>query len=164
MWLAICAYIAACSGNTSQEAQQSDANQAATDEPEASASPAVSAELARKMEIGEKVYGQYCIACHQADGKGVNGAFPPLIQNEWIEGEELVLVSMVINGIQGPIVVNGEEYNNVMPAHGFLSDEEIASVLTYVRKSFGNDAGEIMVEDVLDIRNRLKEEGSADSL
>lgn len=124
--------------------------------PEAEAKPetseAMSAEMTALMEQGKTVYSQYCLACHQGDGKGVPGAFPPLTQTEWTEGEESQLISVILNGMQGPIEVNGESYNNVMPQHAFLSDEDIAAVLTYVRQSFGNDASEITPAAVAEVR------------
>ena len=133
------------SGGQQEEAQQT----SSVAEPETAEVPA---ELTQAIEQGKTVYGQYCVACHQADGKGVAGAFPPLIKTEWVEGEKEKLITLVLNGMQGPITVNGEEYNNVMPPHGFLSDEDIAATLTYVRQAFGNDASEITTAEVTEVR------------
>ena len=131
----------ACSGGTQTE-------QASETPQEQEAEPAkMSEEETKLMTAGVKVYGQYCVACHQADGKGVPGAFPPLVQTEWVTGDNTRLISVVLNGLQGEITVNGETYNNVMTPHNFLSDEEVAGVLTYVRQSFGNDSETISVEE-----------------
>ncbi len=135
--------LAACSSSGGQENTES----AATTEPETT--PAVPTQA---LEKGKTIYNQYCLACHQGDGNGVAGAFPPLTQTKWVAGDKATLVSVILNGMQGEIVVKGETYNNAMPAHGFLSDEEIGAVLTYVRQSFGNDYSEITTEEVAEVR------------
>ena len=104
------------------------------------------------MVSGSDIYSKYCVTCHQADGMGVQGAFPPLAENEWSEGDEGRLIRLVINGMQGPIEVSGSEYNNVMTPHGFLTDDQIANVLTYVRTSFGNDADPVSADQVTRVR------------
>ena len=142
----------ACSGGT-----QSEQASEATTEPEPEK---MSEEEAQLMATGNKVYGQYCVACHQTDGKGVPGAFPTLVQTEWVNGDNTRLISVVLNGLQGEITVNGETYNGVMTPHGFLSDEEVAGVLTYVRQSFGNDSELISVEEVAEVRASGTEEGA----
>jgi len=147
-------YLVACSGGsesgsaTESESAQSTDNAPATEESTAST---VSSE---KMEVGQKVYSQYCIACHQKDGSGVPGAFPPLQETEWVNGETDTLISIVLNGLQGEITVKGETYNSAMTPHNFLSDDEVAAVLTYVRQSFGNNSSEVNAEQVAEIRNK----------
>ena len=143
----------ACSGGES--GSQEGGSASAEDVDQSPAPPeevTMTAELTQKMEAGKTVYNSYCIACHQQDGSGVPGAFPPLKETEWVNGDTETLISIVLNGLQGPIEVNGEQYNNVMTPHNFLSDDEIASVLTYVRKSFGNNSGEINAEEVASLR------------
>lgn len=134
--------LAACSSSSEKET-------ATTDKTEPESTPVVQTQ---SLEKGKTIYSQYCLACHQGDGNGVSGAFPPLTQTKWVAGDKETLISVVLNGLQGPITVKGEEYNNAMAAHGFLSDEEIAAVLTYVRKSFGNDYEEITTEEVAEVR------------
>ena len=133
----------ACSSPGNQEETAS----TTTSEPETT--PAVQTQA---LEKGKTIYNQYCLACHQGDGNGVAGAFPPLTQTEWVAGDKATLIPVILNGMQGEITVKGEVYNNAMPAHGFLSDEEIGAVLTYVRQSFGNDYSEITAEDVAEVR------------
>lgn len=144
------------SGSNSQEkeAQNNEVQTNKTQNKEEAASP--SPELTQKLETGKGVYNQSCLACHQADGAGVAGAFPPLKNSDWVAGDKNRLISVVINGLEGPIEVNGQQYNSVMPSQGFLSDEQIAAVLTYVRKSFGNDAEEITVEEVKAVRDEAQ--------
>lgn len=103
---------------------------------------------------GKKVYDSVCLACHMADGSGVPGMHPPLIQTEWVNGDKERLIEITLNGMSGKIEVNGETYNSVMPPHSHLSDKQIADVLTYIRQSFGNNASEITIDEVQKVRNR----------
>ena len=86
---------------------------------------------------GKKVYSN-CIACHQADGKGLPGQFPPLVGSEWVDGGTKRLGAILLHGINGPLKVGGQSYNQLMPAWNTLNDEKIAQVLTYVRRNFGS--------------------------
>lgn len=89
---------------------------------------------------GLAVYSRTCIACHGPDGKGVPGAFPPLDGADWLTGDPTIPARIVLGGLQGPIEVKGQKYQNIMPPHTDLKDGEIADVLTYVRQTWGNDA------------------------
>ncbi|WP_421809127.1 PQQ-dependent sugar dehydrogenase [Flagellimonas sp.] len=92
------------------------------------------------LHSGRILYNTYCAACHQGDGKGDNNRFPPLRDSEWVMGDEHKLIDVVLNGIQGRIEVNGKSYDGLMPANSHLDDHAIASILTYVRKAFGNES------------------------
>lgn len=100
------------------------------------------------MLNGKKVYDMYCQACHQADGNGVPRLNPPLAGTVYVTGSKTRLIDIVLNGLTDPIEINGEEYNNPMAAHSFLTDQQIADVLTYIRNSFGNKAGVITSAEV----------------
>lgn len=119
-----------------------------------SADPAV-----RQARLGQQVYGAYCSTCHQASGQGLPGAFPPLTGTDWVLGDEGRLIRLVLNGMRGPVEVNGEVYDNVMTAHNFLTDDQIAAVLTYVRTSFGNDAPPVAPETVQAVRAANERDG-----
>ena len=100
-----------------------------------------------------QVYASVCVACHQANGQGLPGAFPPLVGSEWVINDPETPIRIVLHGLQGPIEVKGTSYNNVMPEWGSkLSNEEIAAVLTHVRTSWGNNAGEITPDMVNEVR------------
>ena len=101
---------------------------------------------------GEAIYSRYCVTCHQADGNGIEGAFPPVRETEWANGDKGRLIRLVLYGMQGPIEVKGASYNNVMTPHGFLTDEQVAAVLTFVRSSFDNDADEVFPDEVARVR------------
>jgi nitrite reductase (NO-forming)/hydroxylamine reductase len=99
------------------------------------------ADVAAQVKSGEAVYQTACLACHQADGKGLPGAFPPLAGSDYLLGDKERAVGVVVRGLEGEIVVNGVKYNSVMPAMTQLSDQEIADALTYAMNSWGNNGG-----------------------
>jgi mono/diheme cytochrome c family protein len=95
---------------------------------------------------GGVIFQAKCVACHQANGQGIPGVFPPLAGSEWVQGKPAVLANILLHGINGKIHVKGTEYNGQMPVFkDLLKDEEIAAVLTYVRSQWGNKA--VPVED-----------------
>jgi len=105
---------------------------------------------------GKKVYNSVCLACHMADGSGVPGMHPPLIETEWVNGDKERLIKITLEGISGKLEVDGEQYNSIMPPHSHLSNKQIADVLTYIRGSFGNSANEITPEEVQEVRNSIE--------
>ncbi|MDN6279582.1 MAG: copper-containing nitrite reductase [Psychroflexus sp.] len=100
-----------------------------------------------KMEIGKKVYGQTCFACHQANGKGISGAFPPLANSDYLNADVERAISIVLHGKSGEIVVNGETYNSVMTSQN-ITDREVASVMTYIYNSWDNNETVVTEEQV----------------
>ena len=104
---------------------------------------------------GKKVYDSVCLACHMADGSGVPGMHPPLIETNFVNGDKEELIKITLEGLSGKIEVDGEEYNSIMPPHSHLTNKQIADVLTYIRGSFGNNASEVSVEEVQEVRNSL---------
>lgn len=99
------------------------------------------------MDKGKRVYEANCIACHQSAGEGVPAAFPPLAKSDFLMKDKARSIGVLLNGLSGKIKVNGKEFNGVMPAL-VLSDEDIASVLTYARNSFGNSGDIVSVQEV----------------
>ena len=104
---------------------------------------------------GKAIYAQNCLSCHQADGGGVDSMNPPLAKTTWVLGDKTRLVKVLLNGMQG-VDIDGEPYNNVMASHDFLTDQQIADVLTYVRNSFGNKASAVKTAEVKAIRATAK--------
>jgi mono/diheme cytochrome c family protein len=103
---------------------------------------------------GHALYESRCAACHQANGEGLPGAFPPLAGSEFVLGEPERVVRIVLHGLTGPVTVKGQTFNGAMPAWADqLSDAEIAAVLSYERSSFGNAAPPITAEFVADQRS-----------
>ena len=98
---------------------------------------------------GERIYNQICIACHQEDGMGLPGSFPPLGGSGDYYGDPTNMAGIIINGLSGEITVQGQPFNGVMPPQGaVLTDYQIAAVTTYVRTHFGNDDGMVTPDDV----------------
>ena len=103
---------------------------------------------AASMANGKAIYGKICITCHMADGGGVPNMNPPLIGTTYVLGPKPKLLSILLNGFNETVEIDGTTYSNVMPAQDYLKDQEIADVLTYVRNSFGNKAPAVTLADV----------------
>jgi mono/diheme cytochrome c family protein len=108
------------------------------------------------FDNGRQTYAGLCAACHQPTGKGLEGLAPPLADSEWVLGEPERIVKVVMHGLRGPIKVKGLNYSYDMPAAGFLSDEQIAGVLTYIRREWDHEASPVSVDLVKKIREENK--------
>lgn len=108
---------------------------------------------------GKTIYAaQGCVSCHQANGRGQPGQFPPLAGSEWVVGSTARLNRILLHGLQGPIQVAGAEYNNNMPAFGTkLKDDKLAALLTFIRQEWGNQAPAITPESVAAAREATKD-------
>ena len=118
------------------------------------------AELKALIKRGEALYGKYCVGCHQPNGKGLPGAFPPLAGSDYMLNDKARAADAVVNGLSGKIKVSGAEYNNTMPNFGYLKDREIADVLNYALNSWGNDGGGVAVGVVTQARSGKQAEGA----
>jgi mono/diheme cytochrome c family protein len=111
------------------------------------------------FDDGRLAYQKYCQACHQPGGLGQPGMFPPLAGSDWVlaDGPNR-LIRIVLDGLTGPITVNGQQFNNVMvPWRDTIQDDrELAAVLTYVRNEWGNKASEVPVEKITQVREATK--------
>lgn len=106
---------------------------------------------------GPGLFATHCVACHQASGQGLPGAFPPLAGSEWVAGPPDRLAAILLNGLKGEIKVRKKRFNSVMPAfRDKLTDEQIALLLSHIRSSFGNSAAEVTVSTVTAARQRTK--------
>ena len=104
---------------------------------------------------GRDHYAVSCGACHQADGKGLPNMAPTLANSDWVTGDSKRLIGVAVHGLMGPIKVNGIQVDGVppvMPPHGFMKDEQLASILTYVRNAWGNRSPLISTDDILGYR------------
>lgn len=106
---------------------------------------------------GKKLYELNCLTCHMADGSGVPGMYPPLIRTEIVLGPENELIKTVLFGLEGPVVVKGKNYNQLMPAQEHLSDRQIADILNYVRENWGSSGNAIDPAQVEKIRKQGKQ-------
>ena len=129
------------------------------------AHPSTGAEVVAKIDpivLGKKQFASACIACHQADGKGLTGVNPPLAGSEWVNGSEERLVRILLYGLKDTIKLNGVEqtYPNKMPSliiapHNY-SNAKIAQVATFIRQEWGNQAPPVTEEKVQEIREQTK--------
>ncbi len=113
------------------------------------------------MTKGQQVYMLVCFACHQPTGLGLPGMFPTLTSSDWASAPKPDrIIRMVLHGVTGPITLNGKPFTTpapLMPPQGAaLNDDQIASVLTYVRNSFGNKGSVVTPDQVQAIREAEK--------
>ena len=111
---------------------------------------------------GKKLFAKNCAACHQANGQGSPPLFPPVAGSDWVNVEgHGRLIRIVLHGLQGPITVNGKEYNNNMLAwKDMMNDQEVAAVVSYIRNDWGNKGTLVTPEEVKEIR--AKESGKSE--
>jgi nitrite reductase (NO-forming) len=109
-----------------------------------------------KMEAGARVYAQTCAACHQPHGRGLTRAFPPLAGSEILLGDKERAIDIALNGLRGPVTVNGEKFDGIMPPQSHLSDDDLANALTYARNAWGNKGDVVTREDVKQRRAAMK--------
>lgn len=115
----------------------------------------VQMDLAGVMKDGERLYKQNCMSCHMAQGEGIANAFPPLAKSDYLMEDRQRAIGIVLNGLEGPVTVNGVTYNSVMPKLN-LDDEQVASIVTYIMNSWGNKAEMTTIEDVKKVREATK--------
>jgi len=108
-----------------------------------------------QVERGRQVYLQTCFVCHQVDGQGIPAQIPPLAKSDYLMAEKDRSVRVVLQGLSGELTVNKKQFNGIMIPHNFLTDDQIANVLTYVRTSFGNSGDAVSAAEVRRIRQDL---------
>jgi len=111
--------------------------------------------LAARVKRGSAVFQGTCSTCHQVGGEGLPPVFPPLAESDFLMADKQRSIRIVLDGLSGPIQVNGTAYNGVMPPLANLTDHEIADVLTYVRNSFGNQGEAVEDAEVAELRSAL---------
>jgi nitrite reductase (NO-forming) len=101
-----------------------------------------------QVKAGQVLFAGTCSVCHQANGAGLPGVFPPLAKSDYLAADVKRAIGFVLRGLTGKVTVNGQEYNSVMPPMTQLNDDEVANILTYVINSWGNPGGRISSDDV----------------
>ncbi|WP_144778622.1 c-type cytochrome [Marinobacter maritimus] len=143
------------------------ADDSASSNTEVSESSESDNKAASAKPTGAAIYSAQCSACHQANGQGVPGAFPPLAESEWLLADAAIPVAIVHDGLQGKIEVAGNTFQGVMPKFGGnLSDAELAAVLSYARSEWSNGASEVDQAVVTEHKERFgdRKEWSAEEL
>jgi nitrite reductase (NO-forming) len=110
--------------------------------------------LTKDIQIakGKGVFMQTCFVCHQLNGEGIPAQIPPLAKSDYLMADKERSIRGVLFGQSGEITVNGKNYNGTMIPLNYLSDDEVANVLTYVRNSFGNSGDVVKADEVRRIR------------
>lgn len=157
--------LVACGGSTPEAPKPAPEPAKTAPAPEPAPAPAPEKDLSTMsdeekqaflMEKGKDIYlnsALACKTCHQEDGKGQKGVFPPLVGQKEHMGTCEKMAGIVIHGLSGEIVVDGDTYNGVMTPQGtMLNDLEVAAVISYARNSWGNDYGFCSPEDAAKAR------------
>jgi len=97
-----------------------------------------------------------CSVCHQPHGNGLPNVFPPLAKSDYLMANKQRSIEVVLQGLTGPVTVNGKQFNSVMPPMSQLRDDEIANILTYVRNTWGNQGDRVTAAEVTDTRSKIK--------
>jgi len=150
-WVACAIALLGFASNT--VAQQPSTNRANPAVHQAEVAAASGSALETQIKSGAGVYAAACSACHQVNGAGLPGAFPPLASSDFLLKDKARAVRIVLHGLTGEVVVNGSKFNSVMPPMTQLSDTEIADALTYVLNSWGNKGGAVAAADVKKARS-----------
>ena len=118
--------------------------------------------IEQQIEAGRALFAGTCSVCHQDDGRGLPNVFPPLAKSDYLVSNPQRAVEVVLNGLSGPVTVNGATFNSVMPPMSQLNDDEIANILTYTLNSWGNKGPAVTAEQVAKTRATTKRaEGAA---
>ena len=121
--------------------------------PSVAAQPISKAEAQPHLDRGKDLYLRNCFICHQLNGQGIPGIYPPLAKSDLVEKNLERAIKAVVEGISGPIEVLGKKYNGAMPPVA-INDEEVADVFTYVLNNWGNPGGALAAETIKDVRSR----------
>jgi nitrite reductase (NO-forming) len=106
-----------------------------------------------RIAAGKTLFASTCSACHQATGSGLPGSIPPLAGSDFlVKNDKERVIGVVLNGLTGPVKVNGTSFNSVMPTWNHLTNDELANVLTYVVNSWGNPGGEVTPAEIAKVR------------
>ena len=105
-----------------------------------------------QIKAGEALFNGTCSVCHQPNGQGLEGVFPPLAGSDLLAKTPQRAIHIVLNGLSGAVTVNGKAYNSVMPPMSQLNDDELANILTYVTHAWGNDGSAFSAKEVAQTR------------
>jgi nitrite reductase (NO-forming) len=115
-----------------------------------------------QVKAGAVLFAGTCSVCHQANGAGLASVFPPLAKSDYLMADKKRSIEIVVNGLSGPVKVNGTEFNSVMPPMSQLTDDEVANILTYARNTWGNQGDAVSKDEVSKVRATTKRpEGAA---
>ena len=105
-----------------------------------------------QIAAGKQLFAGTCSTCHQPEGQGMPGVFPPLAKSDYIAADPKRVPSVILHGLVGPVKVNGQDYNSNMPPMSQLTDDEVANISTYVLNSWGNPGGRVTKAEAAAVR------------
>ena len=105
-----------------------------------------------QIAAGKALFAGTCSTCHQPEGQGMAGVFPPLAKSDYIAADPKRVPTFILHGLVGPVKVNGQDYNSNMPPMSQLTDDEVANISTYVLNSWGNPGGRVSKAEAAKIR------------
>lgn len=108
--------------------------------------------VAEQIAAGKALFAGTCSTCHQPEGQGIPGVFPPLAGSDYIAADAKRVPAIILHGLVGAVKVNGMDYNSNMPPMGQLTDDEVANISTYVLNSWGNPGGRVTKAEAAKIR------------
>lgn len=142
------------SGKISDELYHPDSENMAASATSESGEPEPELSFEDRFNNGSALFQLNCSACHQSTGEGIPSVFPPLAKSDFLMGRQDMGIGILLHGFNGqPIMVNGKPFHGVMPQLP-LNDDQIASILTFVRNSWGNKSKIINAKDVKKLRNQ----------
>ncbi|MCH8073141.1 MAG: nitrite reductase, copper-containing [Proteobacteria bacterium] len=106
----------------------------------------------QRIRAGRVLYNGTCSVCHQQNGEGLEGVFPPLANSDYLMADTRRAIEIVLNGLVGPVTINGSSFNSVMPPMSQLNDDEIANILTFTLNNWGNEGDEVRSGEVAEVR------------
>jgi mono/diheme cytochrome c family protein len=127
---------------------------------EAAVTP-LTAEQQTRFDNGKTLFQAICATCHQVTGRGLDGLAPPLLDSEWVLGPPEQVMRIVLHGVRGPIVVLGRTHTGDMPSFGALDDNQLSSILTYVRREWGHTGSPIDPAQLKAVREETKNHADA---
>ena len=118
---------------------------------------ALTSEEVVRFERGRRLYTDLCMSCHQSHGRGQAGTAPALADNDDVNRKSPGrAIRVMLHGMSGPLEVQGVQFNASMPKSPAPSDLDIAAILTYVRRAWGNTADPVSPEDVARVREETR--------
>jgi mono/diheme cytochrome c family protein len=112
--------------------------------------------LTESIKRGKEFYTSECQNCHMENGEGLTGVYPPLAKADYLKKPSAHLISVVLDGLEGEIKVNGVTYNSPMPPQAYIEDDKVADILNYIRNSWGNKGAAITPAEVKTQRAKKK--------
>jgi nitrite reductase (NO-forming) len=117
--------------------------------------------IEEQIAAGKALFAGTCSTCHMANGEGMAGVFPPLAKSDYIAADPAAVPRVILHGLEGPVTVNGTDYNSIMPPMSQLTDDEVANISTYVLNTWGNPGGKVTKAQAAEIRKAKPANASA---